>query len=177
MNTVKEVVTMALTDMVPWRKRKGSIPVKREFDDVVSPFRQEMNNLMESFFGGWDLDPFRGFESAAGDFMPSVDVKEDDRQIKITVELPGMDEEDIDVTLSGDSVTIRGEKNEETEDKGKGYYRSERRYGSFHRVIPLTSEIDEDKVEAKFKKGVLSLKLPRTEEAARRSKKIQIKGG
>jgi len=166
---------MALTDIVPWKKRKGNVSLRKDYDDVMQPFRQEMNNLLDQFFGGWDWDPFTAIEPMAGDFMPQVDVKEDDKEIKVTAELPGMDEDDIDVTLSKDSVTIKGEKSEESEDKGKDYYRSERRYGAFHRVIPLTSEIDEDKVEAKFKKGVLSLRLPKTEEAVKKRKKIEVK--
>jgi HSP20 family protein len=86
-----------------------------------------------------------------------------------------MDEKDIDITLSGDSLTIKGEKQEETEDKGKDYYSSECRYGSFHRVIPLAAEIDENKAEADFKKGLLKIRLPKTTEAQSSRKKIEIK--
>ena len=165
---------MALTDLVPWKKNRSNIRVRRDYDDAIEPFRQEMNNLLNRFFGDWELDPFGSITSIAGEFTPMVDVKEDDEAITITAELPGMDEKDIDVTLSKDSVTIKGEKTEEKEDKGKNYYRSERRFGAFHRAIPLTSEIDEEKVEAKFKKGVLSLKLPKTEDAVRQRKKIKV---
>jgi HSP20 family protein len=111
----------------------------------------------------------------AGEFMPQVDVNEDEKQIKVTAELPGMDEKDIDVALSGNSLTIKGEKQEETEDKGRNYYRSERRYGSFHRVIPLSAEVDQDKAKADFKNGVLRITLPKTGEARKRRKKIDVK--
>jgi HSP20 family protein len=88
-----------------------------------------------------------------------------------------MNESDIDVTLSDDSLTIEGEKKEETKDKGKDYYRSECRYGSFHRVIPLSAEVDQSKVKADFKKGVLKIRLPKTAKAQKSQKKIEIKTG
>jgi len=166
---------MAITDLVPWRRRRGDIGVRREFDDIFSSFHREMDNLIDRFFGGFDLDLFGGRELASGEFMPRVDVSENDKEIKISAELPGMDEKDIDVTISRDSLTIKGEKQEESEDKGKDYYRCERRYGSFHRVIPLSSEVDESKAEAEFKKGVLKIRLPKTEETQKSRKKIKIK--
>lgn len=166
---------MTLANMVPWRKKKNGLAVKRDFEDVFDSFRSDMNGLMSRFFGDWGIEPFGSVESLGGDFIPHIDVSDDDKEVRITAELPGMDEKDIDVTLSKDSVTIKGEKSEETEDKGKNYYRSERRYGSFHRVIPLTAEIEEDKAEAKFKKGVLALKLPKTAEAVKQRKKIEVK--
>jgi HSP20 family protein len=163
---------MAIKDLVPWRRSRGDIRLRREYDDVVDPFYREMHNLMDRFFNGFDIEPFD-----SGEFMPQVDVKEDDKEIKITAELPGMDEEDIDVRLSHDSLTIKGEKHQETEDKGKDYYCMERSYGSFHRVIPLSAEVDESKAEADFKKGVLKIKLPKTAEARQSRKKIEITTG
>jgi len=168
---------MAITDLVPWRRRRGDIRVPREYDDIVGSFYREMNSLMDRFFRGFDLEPFGAGELATSDFMPRVDVKEDEKEIKVTAELPGMDEKDIDVTLSGDTLTIKGEKQEETEDKSKDYYRSECRYGSFHRAIPLSAEVDESKAEADFKKGVLRIRLPKTAEAQKSRKKIEIKSG
>jgi len=168
---------MSITDLVPWRRRRGDIRVQREYDDIIGSFYREMNNLVDRFFRGFNIEPFGAGELAAGDFMPRVDVKEDDKAITVTAELPGMDERNIDVTLSGDALTIKGEKHEEIEDKGKDYYRSECRYGSFHRVILLSAEVDENKAEADFKKGVLKIRLPKTAEAQRSRKKIEIKSG
>jgi len=166
---------MAIADLVPWRRRRGDIRVRREHDDTIGSFYREMNNLMDRFFHGFDLEPFGAGELVTSEFMPRVDVKEDDEEIKVTAELPGMDEKDIDVTLSRDSLTIKGEKQEETEDKGKDYYHTERRYGSFHRAIPLSAEVDESKAEADFKKGILKIRLPKTAEAQKSQKKIEIK--
>jgi len=163
---------MAITDLVPWKRRRGNISLRREQDDFLSSFYNEMNDLMDRFFGGFDIEPF-----AAGEFMPRVNVKETDKKIEVTAELPGMNEQDVDVTLSRDSLTISGSKQEETEDKGRDYYRTERRYGSFHRVIPLSAEVDDSKVEAEFKKGVLKIELPKTIEAQKNRRKIKIKTG
>jgi HSP20 family protein len=168
---------MAITDLAPWRRRRGNIRKRGDYDDVFGSFYNEMHNMMDRFFGGFDIEPFNGSELVTDEFMPRVDVKENDKEIKVTAELPGMDENDIDVTISDDSLTIKGEKKEETEDKGKGYYRTECRYGSFHRIIPLSVEVDEDKVKADFKKGVLKIRLPKTAEAQKSRKRIEIKTG
>jgi len=166
---------MTITDLVPWRRKRGEIGVRREHDNTIGSFYRDMNSLMDHFFHGFDLEPFGAGEMITSEFMPRIDVKEDGKEIKVTAELPGMDEKDIDVTLSRDSLTIRGEKQEETEDEGKDYYHAERRYGSFHRAIPLSAEVDESKAEADFKKGVLKIKLPKTAEAQKSQKKIEIK--
>jgi HSP20 family protein len=102
-----------------------------------------------------------------------VDVAEMEDEIKVSAELPGLDNEDIDVSLSDDVLTISGEKKEEKEEKGKNYYRSERSYGAFRRDIPLPSQVDADKVDAVFQKGVLTITLPKTAEA--KAKKVTVK--
>jgi HSP20 family protein len=102
-------------------------------------------------------------------------VSETDKEIKVSAELPGMDDKDIDVSLTRDALTIKGEKKEEKEDKGKDYYKMERSYGSFTRSIPLPVEVDTDKVQATFKKGVLEITLPKTAKAIQETKKIPIK--
>lgn len=151
---------------------KKSLPEKREGYHPFSLLRQEMNTLFDNFFRGFEIEPFRG---RFGAFSPNIDVKESDKDISVTAELPGMDDKDIDVSLSRDSLTIKGQKKEEKEDKGKDYYRMERSFGSFSRTIPLPSEIDMAKVKAEFKKGLLTVTLPRTEKAIRETKKITVK--
>jgi HSP20 family protein len=154
------------------------VPVRR--DDGASPFwplQQEMNRLFDDFFRGWgsDLAPFRAFEEGLSAFAPRIDMTEDEKAVQIAAELPGVDEKDVEISVSGDILTIRGEKKAEREDKGRNYYRMERSYGSFHRAIPLPVGVDQDKVEASFKKGVLSITLPKTAEAQRQAKKITVK--
>lgn len=151
---------------------KKSLPIKREERDLFSLFREEMNRLFDNFFRGFEIEPF---ETGFGTFRPSVNVVEDEKEIKVSAELPGVDEKDIEVSLSKDSLTIKGEKKEEKEDKGKNYYRMERSYGSFSRTIPLPVEIDADKVKAQFKKGVLTVTLPKTAKTIEETKKIPVK--
>jgi HSP20 family protein len=108
-------------------------------------------------------------------FVPHVDVVDTDKEIKVSAELPGMDDKDIEVTLNADTLTIRGEKKEEKEEKGKDYYRSERSYGSFMRTVPLPLTIETEKVSASFAKGVLTVKLPKTKQALGGTKKVTVK--
>lgn len=161
---------MALKDLIPIRKR--SVPVRRE-ESPFETLRREMDSLFDSFTRAFDIEPF--WERRLGDFSPSVDVTENDKEVKVSAELPGMDDKDIEVSLSKDSLTIKGEKREEKEDKGKDYYRMERSYGSFSRTIPLPVEVDTDKAEATFKKGVLEIRLPKTAKALEERKKIAVK--
>ncbi len=151
---------------------KSSVPVRREEYNPFSLLRQEMNTLFDNFFRGFDLEPIAG---RFGTFSPNIDVKESDKDISVTAELPGMDDKDIDVSLTKDSLTIKGEKKEEKEEKGKDYYRMERSFGSFSRTIPLPVEIDMDKVKAEFKKGLLTVTLPKTAKAIKETKKIPVK--
>ncbi|HMK44912.1 MAG TPA: Hsp20/alpha crystallin family protein [Dissulfurispiraceae bacterium] len=157
---------MAFKSLVP----SGKEPAKE--DHPVDLFRDEMNRLFDNFFRGFDIEPFGG--RIAG-FSPKIDVVETDAEIKVAAELPGMEEKDIDVSLTKDALSIRGEKKVEKEDKGKDFYRMERSYGSFSRTIPLPVEVDADKVLADFKKGVLTVTLPKSAKAIKASKKIAVK--
>jgi HSP20 family protein len=159
-----------IKDIVPFWKR--NVQGKHEEYEPFSLLRHEMNRLFDDFYRGFDLEPF---ESRLGTFSPSIDVSENDKQVKVTAELPGMDEKDIDVSLNKDSLTIKGEKKEEKEEKKKDYYRMERSYGSFSRTIPLPMEVDANKVKAEFKKGVLTITLPKTKKAIEDTKKIAVK--
>jgi HSP20 family protein len=106
---------------------------------------------------------------------PAVDVVEKDKAYEITAELPGMDESNIDVKFSDGVLSIKGEKKEEKEERKKDQYLSERRYGSFQRAFRVPDGVDADKIEANFKNGVLTVTLPKTAEAVRSEKKIEIK--
>jgi HSP20 family protein len=167
---------MALNSLIPKRASRGGIRPRSEYDDVFGSFHREMDRLFNRFLGGFDLEPTRDMQLLEGEFMPSVDITENDKEITVTAELPGMSDKDISVTVSKNELTIKGEKKEETEDKGKDYYQMERRFGSFCRVVPLTSEVDENKTDAEFKKGVLTIRMPKTAEARRAAKKVTVKG-
>lgn len=160
---------MALRDMVPWRKQAVSTP-----SEYFASFREQMDRLFNDFwsdFPGTALMP--RLDERMGAFLPSVEVSEDKEKVKVAVELPGMNEDDVQVTLSasGEQLTIKGEKKLEEERKQGSLYRSERMYGAFQRVITLPSRVDPEKVSATFKNGVLSVvmnKHPEVESGARR---------
>lgn len=163
------------------KRPEPRVPVRREESrDPFLALRERMDRLMEDFFGGfgmtpysrWDVSPFEWRMSA---FTPSIDIRDEDNQIKVEAELPGMTEKDVEISLTADSVVISGEKKQESEEKQKDYYRMERSYGSFQRTIPLPVDVDRDKVEATFKNGLLTVTLPKTQEAMKQAKKIEVK--
>ncbi len=155
------------------REREMTLLPSLRADRPFSLFPEHISPLFEDLFS--DLMPFRRGDFMHGDFIPRVDVKESDTEVTVSMELPGMEDKDIEVLVSGDSLTIRGEKREEVEDKETNYYRLERVYGSFQRVIPVPVEIDTKKVDASFKKGILHVKLPKTAQAKESVKKIAVK--
>lgn len=162
--------------LIPWRLGKRSVPVRREETWPAYSDRSELTNLFDEFFRGFPALPSL-LETTPGAFSPRVDLTETENEIKISAELPGLAEKDIDLTLANDSLTIKGEKNEEKEDRTHGYYRAERHYGSFQRTIPFPCEIDSEKVDANFKNGVLMITLPKSAKVQNAVKKVEIKQG
>jgi HSP20 family protein len=162
--------------------KKASEPVSAPAWHPFDTLREEVDRLFEDFGSDnfWRR-PFRSlavFEKNALQKLaakPAVDISESEKAYEITAELPGLDERNIEVSVASGCLTIKGEKKEETEDKQKDYYVSERRYGSFERYFGLPDEIDATKIEAVFKNGVLKVTLPKTAEAQKPSKKIQVK--
>jgi HSP20 family protein len=163
---------MDIKKLIPFGKK--NIAVRRDDDNPFAMMQREMNQLFDSFTRNWGLGTL---SEPYGSFTPRMDVTEDARTFTVTAELPGMSDKDIDLSLSGDMLFIRGEKKEEKEDKGRNYYYSERSYGSFNRSIPLPQQVDADKVSASFKKGVLTITLPKTGAAMDELKKISVKTG
>jgi len=171
---------MTLKQIIPWRW--GGL---RSWEDEDRPFEsffhgmdslhKEMNHLFEDFLKSngrpslspkpWDYAPLN----------PQLDETEDEKAFHVKIELPGMDQEDVDITLTDGLLTIRGEKKQEEEEKGKDFYRSERSFGSFRRTLPIPVEVDESKIEASFKKGILSIEFPKTAEAQKKVKHIKVK--
>ena len=162
---------MALWDIVPFGKK--SVPVRREDESPFTVLKRGMDDLFERFMLGFEMEPFES--RVMGAFSPKIDVTEDDKAVKVMAELPGMEEKDLDISLRGDTLTIKGEKREEKEDKREGYYRMERSYGSFSRTIPLPSEVETDKVQAELKKGVLTVVLPKKPDVQKPTKTIDVK--
>lgn len=162
---------MSLTNLIPWRRERSTR--SEVVENPIELFQRDMNRLFDEFFGrSFGLAPMWG-EEGIFTFSPRVDVVETDKEIKVSAELPGMDENDIELRLDDNVLTIRGEKKQEKEEKDKNYYRAERVYGTFQRAIVLPAEVDADKAEALFKNGVLTVRFPKTTES--RAKKISIK--
>jgi HSP20 family protein len=163
---------MDLKNLIPFGKK--DLQIRREDDTPFSMMQREMNRMFDAFNHNWGLGVFPEF---AGAVMPRLDVTEDAKAFTVTAELPGINEKDIDLSISGDTLTITGEKKEEKEDgdKNKSYYYSERSYGAFSRSITLPRQIEIDKVAASFKKGVLTITLPKTAAAVEATKKIDVK--
>jgi HSP20 family protein len=144
--------------------------------------RKEIDHLFEDFGEDFWRRPFRSLAALEKSWpkrvavsAPAVDVSETDKAYEITAELPGIDEKNIEVSVANGGITIKGEKKEETEEKKKDYYVSERRYGSFERFFGLPEGVDADKIAATFKNGVLKVVLPKTVEAQKPAKKIEVK--
>ena len=163
---------MTLQNLIPsyWNNRKLQ---KRE-DNTMLAIQRQINDLFDGFFNNFSLVPFEELQKHDS-FVPKVDIKETKKDIRVSAELPGMDGKDIDLTLTEGTLIIKGEKNSEAEDKKEGYHRIERSYGSFSRVIHLPEGIDEKKVEANYKKGVLKIVIPKTSKAQEKQKKIEVK--
>ncbi len=153
-------------------KKQSVVPQGGEYP--LFSLQREMNRMFDNFIRGVDLWPLAQGELEVKSFDPGVDVIETDNEFRIKAELPGMDEKDVHVSLSQNTLTIKGEKKEETEDKGKNYYQMERHWGSFYRSIPLQTGIDVSKADASFKKGILTVTLPKTAEAKKETKEIPV---
>jgi HSP20 family protein len=139
-----------------------------------SIFQDDMKDLMSRFNEDWpEIAPLE--ITTPSHFVPRIDLKDNGDSYIVTAEIPGMKEKDISVTLDQNVLTLEGEKKAESEEKGKGYFRSEISYGNFYRTIPLFDEVDEGKVDALYKDGVLKVTLHKKEGATRKKKKIEIK--
>jgi HSP20 family protein len=163
---------MAFNDLIPWRSNRA--PAHREHEPFSS-LQREMNRLFDNFWGA--IEPrLSSLTGTAGMNLhsPSIDVHEADQAYRVTAELPGLNEEDVEINLRDNSLVISGEKKAEHEEKSEGRYYSERSYGRFQRVIPFAAEIDPDKVHATFQKGVLTVDLPKNAKAQGKARRIQI---
>lgn len=159
---------MALPSLMRPRRRG-----LRRRSEMLHPLERDIERLFEDFW----LPPFDETPGRMGSYLPPVNVREEDNQVVVSAELPGMEDKDIEVTVRKDTVRISGEKKEETEAKEEDFYHVESSYGRFDRLIDLPTEVDEDKAQAEFKNGVLRIRMPRTAESKTKTKKVPIKAG
>jgi HSP20 family protein len=163
---------MGFRDLIPWSKNHDMVQ-RREEQNPFLTLHREMNRLFDDVFSGFGLMS-RTPALMEGRFAwPHVELSETEKALKVTAELPGMEENDVQVELANGALVIRGEKKVESEGDGKLF--SERYYGSFERQIPLDG-VQEDKAEASFKNGVLTVTLPKSEDARQNVRRIAING-
>ncbi|RJG52856.1 Hsp20/alpha crystallin family protein [Sphingobium terrigena] len=170
---------MAFRDLIPWSRQENRLPVpvsaERDRDNDTHPLlslHREVNRLFDDVFRGFGVPALAGFDRAAG--WPHVELGETDKEIRVTAELPGLDEKDVEIIVEDGALTLRGEKRSEVEDKDRGY--TERSYGRFERRIGLPQGIDRDNGKATFRNGVLTVTLPKTEAANENVRRIPVNG-
>lgn len=147
-----------------------NLPTERTGSPLVS-FRNEMNDFFDRF--AREIFP----DTDSGNFMPRVELKDNGTSYTLSAELPGLKEEDINVSLEDNALILQGERKNETKKEGKGFYRSEFSYGSFYRAIPLASDVNAETVEASYDNGVLKVTMDKVPEIENKSKKIPITKG
>jgi HSP20 family protein len=162
---------MNMRDLIPWGRSEQTPPSRfREEADPLMTLHREMNRLFDDVLRGFDMAPLGSISRMAG--WPHVEVVDNDKDIRISAELPGLEDKDVKILMGDGVLTIRGEKRSEIEDKERAF--SERTYGRFERRIPLAWEVQEDKIDASFKNGVLTVTLPKAAESRPEVKRIAI---
>lgn len=168
-------MNMTFRDLIPWNRDRRDVArtIASMSDNPFLSLQRDLNRVFDSFWNETGaLMPFSENFAAA---MPRTDMSETDTSVDVSVELPGMSEKDLDVSITKDSLTVHGEKKAEKTTDKKDRYLSERSYGVIHRVIALPDGIDSAKAEATYKNGVLTVHLPKTAEAREQARRIDIK--
>jgi HSP20 family protein len=164
---------MPIRDLIPWNRGRDVTVRRAEEPNPFLTLHREMNRLFDDVFRGFDLSPFGSRMADQGIGWPNIEIGETAGEVTVTAELPGLGEKDVDVQLVDGVLIIRGEKKSESEDKDRLF--SERYYGRFERRIPVNG-VDEEKVSASFRNGLLTVKLPRAEPQLANVKRITING-
>lgn len=161
-------------NIIPRRSSSSSsrsLMPRTSIADEMASFQKQMNSVMNNFFSSWDIEPST-FDIS---FSPSVDLREEENKYLLDADVPGMSEDEIDVDLHDNILTLKGEKKSERETKDKDYLCVERSYGSFRRDIALDAEVDQNNIKAELKNGVLHVELPKKAGAKSTHKKIPIR--
>lgn len=164
---------MAVRDLIPWNRGRDVSARRGAETDPFVTLHREMNRMFDEVMRGFNLAPFGGDRLLDGFGWPKLEITESENEVKVDVELPGIDQKDVDVELANGMLCIRGEKKAETEDKDRLF--SERHYGRFERRLPV-DDVEEDKVAATFRNGVLTVTLPKSAQARQKARRIAING-
>jgi HSP20 family protein len=172
---------MRVTDLIPWKSARGSEPAARSERDAVAALQSDVNRAFADFLrlSNVPFSPFSPFSGWPGSFLDNsgvqVDVAETGKEVKVSAELPGVDEADIDVRVSDGMLVISGEKKADREVDENGYILHERSFGRVERIVPLPDGIDANAAQANFKSGVLNVTIPKTAEAQSGAKRIPVR--
>jgi HSP20 family protein len=165
-------------DLIPGNRSASGSPVLYRETDPFMALHREVNRLFDDIFRGFDAPRFGRLPGAVTGWSagwPNLEVSETENEVRVTAELPGLEEKDVEILLNDGMLTLRGEKKSETEDKSRQF--SERFYGRFERQMALGPEVEQDKVAASFKNGVLTITLPKSERAQSKARRIAISTG
>ena len=154
--------------------RNQSMARWSEENDPFLAMRREMNRLFDDVFGGFGLPTAFGPALRQMPVAPKIDVSETDNEIQVTAEMPGIDQNDVEVLLEDDRLIIRGEKKEEREDKDRNYHVRERVQGAFSRTLPLPFAPDPNQVKAEFRNGVMTITIPKPQEVKQKQHRIEV---
>jgi len=178
---------MDLKKLVPWNwfakeeETGTAVPVHRtspvrHYEDrgPVDHLHREVDQLFDNFFRGFGTGGFFSNSLAADFLKPTLDIGADEKEYSISIEVPGVDQKDVKLEIANNTLTVRGEKKQEHEEEEKNYYRMERSYGSFQRVLSIPEDADQEKIKAGFKNGVLHITTPRKSLPESEVKKIPI---
>jgi len=169
---------MASKALVPKNQNDTGLRRQAWDESPLMALQQQMNRLFDGFFKTWSgLGTSEAFSEGLSRYTPRIDVTETDKTLEVSAEMPGMSDKDVEVTLSsnGNVLQLRGEKKVEREHKERGYYHSERSFGSFQRQISLPCAVEQDKVQATFKDGILHITLPKQASQRQGAKRITVK--
>lgn len=164
-----------LGSLMPWRD-KSTLPAVQDstYDPFVS-LRREMDRMFDDFFQDFGPRSLASWNSRWPQLTPVINIADSDKELVVTAELPGLDDKDFDVTIAGDILTIKGEKRAETEKANDEAYYAERRFGSFSRSLRLPFEVKDEKIDAQYDKGVLTVRVPKPAEAQHAVRHIDVK--
>jgi HSP20 family protein len=163
---------MKLGSLIPWRDQTQVDASPENFTDPFASFRREVDRMFDDFFSSTSR---QRWNAKWPTLSPRIDISDSEKELFITAEMPGLDERDFEVTLAGDVLTIKGEKKTENKDHNGNAYYVERRYGSFARSIRLPFEAGEQKVDANYDRGILTVRVPKPPEAQRQVRRIEVK--
>jgi HSP20 family protein len=166
---------LTMRDLIPW-SRGRDVAAGRAGEHPLMAFQREMDRLFEDLWRGFDAPLFTQGERPQAMISPRIELTETDAEVVVAAELPGLQQADVEVTLTDNVLAIRGEKKGEKSGRESGYTYSERAYGSFERRIPIDAEVVADKVSARFADGVLTVTLPKNPTARPASRRIPIGG-